>query len=223
MFQQFQDALISGDLQKIVSSTVGQIIIAVIAIAVLLLAVVYAGSSRDGIRIKALTYSAIAMAISYVLSLVKFVALPQGGSLTLFSMLFIIIIGYFFGLRTGILAGITYGLLQLALGGWVMHPIQLLLDYPLAYGALGLSGLFKDSKNGLVKGVLLASAGRFLCHFLSGVIFFADYAPEGWNSIVYSFWYNLSYVGVEGIITAAIIAIPSVSLAFTQVKKQAIS
>ncbi len=223
MFQQFQDALASGDLQMVVSSTVGQIIIAVIALAILFLAVVFAGSSKDGVRVKALTYSAIAMAISYVLSLVKLVALPQGGSLTLFSMLFIIIIGYFFGIRTGILAGITYGLLQLALGGWVMHPIQLLLDYPLAFGALGLSGLFTGSKNGLAKGILVASAGRFLCHFISGVVFFAEYAPEGWNSIVYSFWYNFSYVGVEGIITAIIIAIPPVSLAFTQVKKQAIS
>lgn len=223
MFQQFQDALASGDLQMVVSSTVGQIIIAVIALAILFLAVVFAGSSKDGVRIKALTYSAIAMAISYVLSLIKLFALPQGGSLTLFSMLFIIIIGYFFGIRTGILAGITYGLLQLALGGWVMHPIQLLLDYPLAFGALGLSGLFTGSKNGLAKGILVASAGRFLCHFISGVVFFAEYAPEGWNSIVYSFWYNFSYVGVEGVITAIIIAIPPVSLAFTQVKKQAIS
>lgn len=222
MFQEFQDALASGAIDAIVASTVGQIIIAVIAIAILLVAVAFAGN-QNGVKIKALTYSAIAMAISYVLSMIKLFALPQGGSLTLFSMLFIILIGYFFGLRTGILAGVTYGLLQLALGGWVMHPIQLLLDYPLAFGALGLSGLFAGSKNGLVKGVLIASAGRFVCHFIAGVVFFAEYAPEGWNSVVYSFWYNFSYVGVEGLVTAIILAVPAVAKAFSHVKKQAIA
>ncbi len=79
---------------------------------------------------------------SFVLSQIKLFSLPQGGSITPFSMLFIILIGYFFGVKTGVLTGIVYGLLQLAFGGWVMHPMQLLLDYPLAFGALGLSGLF---------------------------------------------------------------------------------
>ncbi len=223
MFSDFQTALSSGDIQGVISSTVGQLIIAIIGVALLLLAMVFAGNRKKTMNIKALTYSAIAIAISFVLSQLAILQMPQGGKLTLFSMLFIMVIGYFFGPRTGVLAGIVYGLLQLAIGGWVMHPIQLLLDYPLAYGALGLSGLFANSKHGLAKGVLVGAFGRFLCHFLAGAVFFAEYAPEGWNTLVYSFWYNFSYVGVEGILTAIIVIIPAVAFAFGQVKKQALN
>jgi thiamine transporter len=224
MFTDFQEAISSGDIQAVVSSTIGQLIIAALGLALLLIAVSFAGNRKGkALNVKALTYSAIAIAISFVLSQFKIISMPQGGSLTPFSMLFVIIIGYFFGVRTGILAGIVYGLLQLALGGWVMHPIQLLLDYPLAFGALGLSGLFSNQKYGLMKGILVASFGRFFFHFLAGVIFFGSYAPEGWNTILYSLWYNFSYVGVEGIITAILIAASPVSSAFGQVKKRALA
>lgn len=223
MLTSFQEAITSGDIQAIVSSTIGQLIIAAVGIILLLLAVSFAGNRKgQAVNVKALTYSSIAIAISFVLSQFKIFTMPQGGSLTPFSMLFVIVIGYFFGVRTGILAGIVYGLLQLALGGWVMHPIQLLLDYPLAFGALGLSGLFSDQKYGLIKGVLVASLGRFVFHFIAGVVFFAEYAPEGWNSILYSMWYNFSYVGVEGVITGFVVALAPVAAAFTQVKKRAL-
>lgn len=222
MFKQFQDALSSGDIQNVISSTLGQLIIAVLAVIVLLLAITMTSKKDEkGFNVKALTYSAIAIAISFVLSQFKIITMPQGGTLTPFSMLFIISIGYFFGVRTGILAGVVYGLLQLAFGGWVMHPIQLLLDYPLAFGALGLSGLFMKQKYGLAYGVIVGCAARFFFHFLSGVIFFGSYAPEGWNTLVYSAWYNFSYVGVEGILTAAIVAIAPVSSAFKRVKQMA--
>lgn len=222
MFTDFQKALSSGDLELIFGSLLGQIIIVVIGLALLLLAVGFAGNKKgEKVNVKALTYSSIAIAISYVLSNVKLFALPQGGSLTPFSMLFVITIAYFFGVRTGVLAGVVYGLLQLALGGYVFHPIQILLDYPLAFGALGLAGIFANQKYGLIKGVLVASLGRFICHFISGVVFFGQWAPEGWNSVVYSIWYNFSYVGVEGILTAILVAVPVVAGAFNQVKKQA--
>lgn len=223
MFNQFSEALSSGDLQLVVESTLGQIIIAVLAV-ILLIAAVSLTSKKDekAFNVKALTYSAIAIAISFVLSQFKLLTMPQGGTLTPFSMLFIISIGYFFGLRTGILAGVVYGLLQLAFGGWVMHPIQLLLDYPLAFGALGLSGLFTKQKYGLAYGVLVGCAGRFFFHFLSGVIFFGSYAPDGWNTFVYSAWYNFSYVGVEGILTGIIVAIAPVADAFKRVKQMAL-
>lgn len=222
MFTDFTNAITSGDLEAIFGSLLGQIIIVVIGLAILLLAVGFAGNKKgEKVNVKAITYSSIAIAISYVLSNIKIFSLPQGGSLTPFSMLFVISIGYFFGVRTGVLAGVVYGLLQLALGGYVFHPIQILLDYPLAFGALGLAGLFANQKFGLIKGVLIGSFGRFVCHFIAGVVFFGDYTPDGWNSIVYSMWYNFSYVGVEGIVTAVLVAIPVVATAFNQVKKQA--
>jgi len=223
MFRQFQDALSSGDIQLVISSTFGQIIIAILAVILLLVAVILAGQKGDkGFNVKALTYSAIAIAISFVLSQFKIISMPQGGTLTPFSMLFIISIGYFFGVRTGVLAGVVYGLLQLAFGGWVMHPIQLLLDYPLAFGALGLSGIVSKQKHGLAYGVIVGAFARFVCHFLSGVIFFGSYAPEGWNTVIYSAWYNFSYIGVEGIITAAIVIVAPVANAFKRVKQMAL-
>jgi len=222
MFNDFLSAISEGDLQGIITTTVGQIIIAVISLIILLLAVSRGGGRNKRLRIKILTYSSLAIAASLVLSQIKIFQMPQGGSLTPFSMLFIIAIGYFFGLSSGLMVGVVYGLIQLVLGGWVMHPIQLLLDYPLAFAALGLSGLFVNQRYGLAKGIIIGSFGRFLCHFLSGIIFFGSYAPEGWNPAVYSAWYNFSYVGTEGIATALLVSIPAVKKAFYEVKRNAL-
>ena len=224
MFSQFTEALASGDLQAVVESSLGNIVILSLAALLLLAMLVFAGSdNKQDNRIKILTYSGVALAIAMVLSQFKLFTLPQGGSITPFSMLFIVVIGYFFGIRQGILTGIVYGLLQLSFGGWVMHPVQLLLDYPLAFGALGLSGLFAGSQNGLIKGVAVGVMGRFAMHFISGVVFFSAYAPEGWNSLLYSFYYNFSYTGVEAALTIVILLIPGVMEAFKNVKKTAIA
>lgn len=222
MLNEFKFALSEGELQGIITSTIGQIIIGVIGIIILLLAVSSGNDRNKRLKVKILTYSSLSIAASLALSQIKLIQMPQGGSLTPFSMLFVLTIGYFFGLKPGLMVGIVYGLVQLILGGWVMHPIQLLLDYPLAFGALGLSGLFANQRYGLAKGILIGSLGRFIFHFLSGVIFFASYAPEAWNPILYSFWYNFSYVGVEGIATAFLVSLPAVRRAFDTVKHNAI-
>jgi thiamine transporter len=98
------------------------------------------------------------------------------------------------GWRVGVVAGAAYGLLDLVIDPYVVHPLQLLLDYPLAFGALGLAGLFKPTVRGVVLGATVAVFARFVCHFLSGVIFFASYAPEGWNPYLYSAVYNAAYL-----------------------------
>ena len=98
---------------------------------------------------------------------------------------------------------------------------QVLFDYPLAFGALGLSGFFSGRKYGLQIGYVVGVLGRFLCSTLSGVFFFAAYAPEGMNPWVYSSLYQGSYLGAEGIITLAIISIPPVAKALDTVKRQA--
>jgi len=94
----------------------------------------------------------------------------------------------------GVSEGIVYGFVRTLRQPFIVHPIQFLLDYPLAFGALGLAGLFKKQP---ILGVVVGIAGRFLCHFLSGVIFFAAYAPAGMNPTVYSAVYNGSYLIVE--------------------------
>lgn len=223
MFTEFKEALSVGDIQGAVSSTAGTILIIIAAAILLLLTLIIAGKKTgSGNRIKPLVYSGVAIAIATVLSMIK-VTLPQGGSVTFVSMLFIVLIGYFYGVRQGVVAGIVYGLLQLILNGWVMHPVQLLLDYPLAFGALGLSGIFVNSKNGLMKGLLIGIVGRFICHFIAGVVFFAEYAPEGISPTLYSFIYNFSYVSIEGFITIVILTVPAVTAGINRIKKEAIT
>jgi thiamine transporter len=72
--------------------------------------------------------------------------------------------------------------------------VQVIFDYPLAFGALGLAGFFKPTVRGAILGTIVAVLARFLCHFVSGVVFFASYAPEGWNPYLYSAAYNAGYL-----------------------------
>ncbi len=223
MLKQFQDAITSGDINSIITSTLGQIILVAIAL-ILLLGVVALGSRSRTMKTRELVYSAIAIAIAVVLSYVKIVAMPQGGSITLFSMLFIAVIGYWFGTVQGVICGITYGLLQLALGPWVMHPVQILLDFPLAFGMLGFAGLMRNTQNGLMKGLIIGAFGRFICHFISGVVFFASYAEgTGLGPVGYSIGYNLAYIAGEVFLTLIILMVPQVTDAFKQLKKMALS
>lgn len=112
-------------------------------------------------KTKQITFSAIALALAVVIStVIKLPNLPNGGSITLFSMLVISLVGYWYGPATGLIVAFTYGVLQFILGPYVVHPLQVLLDYPLAFGALGLSGFFYKKKNGLVIGYIVAILGR---------------------------------------------------------------
>ena len=191
--------------------------------AILLLAI--AALSRKGatrrMRTKELVFCAMAMALATVTSYIKLASLPYGGSITLFSMLFITIIGYFYGAKTGLITGAAYGILQLITGPYIYAPLQVLLDYPLAFGALGLSGFFCRRKHGLVIGYIVGVIGRYICHVISGYVFFAEYAPEGMNPMVYTLGYNLTYILPEMIVTAVLLCIPVVAKAIGQVKKQA--
>lgn len=168
--------------------------------------------------VRALTYSAILIAIATVLSNIKLFNMPQGGTVTAFSMLFIVLIGYFFGAYVGLTAAVAYGLLQLAFGAYIIHPAQLILDYPLAFGALGLAGFFRKQKYGLVVGYIIGVLGRLIISTISGVVFFAEYAPEGSSVIGYSFVYNLSYLAPEAAITIVILLIPAVHSALERLK-----
>jgi len=112
---------------------------------------------------RVLTVSAVCIALSAILSMVTIYTMPQGGSVTPCSMLFIVLTGYWFGPETGIMAGIASGLLNLAIRPQVVHPIQLLLDYPLAFGALGVSGFFRHLPyNGVKRKQLIKPDGLFV-------------------------------------------------------------
>ena len=169
---------------------------------------------------KKLVYSALGIALALVTSYIKLWEMPMGGSVTLLSMLFVCLIGYWFGLKYGLITGIAFGLLQFIIDPYMLSIPQVILDYPLAFGALGLSGLFCNKKFGLQIGYVIGVFGRFVCSTLSGVIFFADYAPEGMNPWVYSIAYQGSYIGAELVLTLIIISIPPVANALSLVKSK---
>ncbi len=93
-----------------------------------------------------------------------------------------------------LLTGVSYGILQILIDPYILFPAQLVVDYLLAFGALGLAGLFAHVRDGLVKGYLAGILGRYFFSVLSGWIFFGTYAREGWGALPYSIVYNASYI-----------------------------
>ncbi|MEM3622670.1 MAG: energy-coupled thiamine transporter ThiT [Candidatus Bathyarchaeia archaeon] len=152
-----------------------------------------------------IVFIALAEALYIVSKLyLPFLHLPQGGSITLGSMVPLIWFALRRGLRWGLEAGVVYGLVHIAIFGEIYYPVQILLDYPLAFGALGLAGAFQKHP---MTGVGVAIFGRFIFHFISGVVFFGEYAWEGWNVYAYSAAYNATYLVPEFIISAIVIFI----------------
>jgi thiamine transporter len=164
----------------------------------------------------------MAIALAMVTSMIKLIHMPMGGSVTLFSMLFIVLIGYWFGLGSGLTTAVAYGILQLVVDPYILSIPQMLVDYIFAFGALGLAGIFWKNKSrySLILCYLAAVLGRYFFAFLSGWIFFGTYAGYyGFNSgVVYSLAYNGAYIGLEALFTLILIAIPPVNKALAYVK-----
>lgn len=172
---------------------------------------------------KALAISAILMALSVALGALTLFRMPQGGSVTPFSMLPIFLAAYYFGVGRGLLVGVGVGLLNLLLNPYIIHPVQVLLDYPLAFGALAVGGLLRHHKKiGMVLGYLLGVFCRYLVAVASGVIFFSAYAPENFNGLTWSLWYNLTYLGVEAVMTVVVLLLPAVRTALDKLGRQAV-
>lgn len=179
------------------------------------------GRRKDGSRFgtKQLIFSAMAMALAMVTSMLKIADMPMGGSITLFSMLFICLPGYWYGLRGGLMTAVAYGFLQLIADPYIISIPQLLTDYIFAFGALGLSGIFSQSKHGLLKGYIVGVLGRYFFAFLSGMIFFGSYAAGyHMSAFVYSLIYNGAYLGAEALLTVILLALPPVNRGLAKVK-----
>ena len=151
---------------------------------------------------KVIAETVMFVALATVLSYLKIFSLPQGGSVTAASMVPILWLALRRGPKVGLFAATVYGLVQFALEPYIFNPGQVLLDYPVAFGLLGVAGFFQKRP---VVGVCLGIFGRFFAHFLSGILFFAIYAPEGMNPAVYSAVYNGGYMLVELVISIYII------------------
>lgn len=197
---------------------------ALIMLLLLLLATGLTGKNSKGLKPKQLAYCSLALALGYVSStFLKLIHMPMGGSITLFSMLFITLVGYWYGLRTGLLVAVTFGLLQLVTNPWIISLPQMLFDYIFAFGTLGLSGLFSKSKKGLIKGYIAGVLGRLLFSFISGMAFFASSAAEyNLSAPIYSIVYNGAYIGGEAVLTVAVLLLPPVRSALARIKNEAL-
>ena len=204
-------------------TTAGYTALVLIMIALLLLACFIGNSiSKPRFSTRQLVFSAMAIAAAMVTSFIKLFDLPMGGSVTLLSMLFICLIGYWYGLRAGLMTAIAYGFLQLISDPYIISLPQMLVDYIFAFGALGLSGVFSNSKNGLIKGYLLGVLGRYFFAFLSGLIFFGVYAADyNMSAPVYSLVYNGAYLGAEALLTIIVLSLPPIKKVMAQLKTMA--
>ena len=145
----------------------------------------------------------LAIALAFILDMLKIYTLPNGGgSISLGSMIPIFLISFIYGPSIGLFTGFLFGILQLIINPYILNPIQVLFDYPLPFMAVGIAGFFKNKYLGATLGMLL----RFVCHFISGVIFFGSYAPAGTSPIIYSIAVNGFAVGGELLICLTLLA-----------------
>ncbi len=160
-----------------------------------------------------LVESGLLLSLAAVLSIVKLLDLPYGGSITACSMLPVILIGYRHGIKYGIFAATAYALIQLLLGtstlSYVTTPLSIaaviVLDYLLAFMVLGLGGIFRRGRSqgqALVLGALLTGALRYLCHVIAGCTVWAGLSIPDSAALVYSLAYNATYMLPEVLVTA---------------------
>lgn len=188
-----------------------------------------------------LCFSGIALAIAYITSCIKF-KIPlwgMSGAITLFSMFFICLIGYWYGVRVGFTTAFAFSLLQFMQdgGSYILSPFQACCDYFFAFTALGVAGFFSVSccknntpnfftKNGLIKGYILAIFLRGLFHTIGGYMYWLDYMPESFPkniAIIYPIVYNYCFIIGEGVITLILLQLPPIKNALKYLTKLALS
>ena len=169
--------------------------------------------TNSHLQVRMLCEGAMMVALAQVLSYIKLMELPNGGSLTP-AMFPILLFAVRWGLTPGLMAGFTFGLLQLIFdGAYAWGWTSMLLDYILAYGVLGFAGLFAHKKGGIFTGTVVGCVLRFIVHFISGVTIYRIYEPtqlfniEWLNPYLYSAAYNGSYMALDMVICLVIFAV----------------
>ena len=163
--------------------------------AIIVLAFLFDRREGAASQTKSLAYAGVCVALSFALSYVKFFSLPMGGSVTLASMLPLMLYAYVFGAKKGVFAGVIYGVLQFIQSPQIYQPMQVLLDYPIAFSAIGLAGIAKNFKflkgnmiAELVVGMTIAVLFRYAAHVISGYYVFYT-----WSTMDNTFLYNVAY------------------------------
>lgn len=168
-------------------------------------------------KVTALCECAVMIALAFALSFAKVWEMPLGGSVTIASMLPIMLISVKYGIKLGVPVAFVYSLTQLLqafVEGNVFpycetpltFTVCLLFDYVVPFTVLGLAGvfkkinLFKNREIAVYVGMTLSVLLRFICHFITGVAIWGQWAPDGMGKFVYSLAYNGSFLSVDFII-----------------------
>ncbi|WP_366924685.1 energy-coupled thiamine transporter ThiT [Metallumcola ferriviriculae] len=175
----------------------------------------FGGQIRGGVTLKnirMMVETGMLVGLAMALNMLKLFEMPQGGSVSL-EMIPIFILAIRWGTGTGLIGGLLFGVGQLLLGAKIYYPMQALLDYPIAFTLLGLTGLWRKH---FYFGITAATLARGFAHVLSGVIFFAEYTPVGQNVWIYSLIYNGSYLLPELVLSVSVMAILTKQKGFMQ-------
>lgn len=181
--------------------------------------------NKNGISTRMVAEAGVMIALAKILSFIKLFEMPMGGSVTLASMAPILFFAIRWGWKKGLLVGLVYGLVDYLLGGYTVHPLQVLLDYPLAYMMLGFAGLQRASESDSffshLPSLILAVALRLAMHVLSGCVFYStiDFTEAGASlsqaftlsnmgaGFVYSLQYNGAFLGADFLICLIVLAL----------------
>ena len=186
-------------------------------------------------QVRKLTHCALMLALAYVLSMFKVFSLYNGGSITIASMAPIIIISFMYGTKTGVFTAFVYSLLQMV-QGFYPPPVQtiwnfilvILLDYVVAFTVLGIADLIrKPFGEKKILGSVVASItvvfARFFCSFISGIVIWGTYAPEGISAVLYSLLYNGSIMIGEMITTSVVVGLLVKFVNFDKIKNKTVA
>ena len=204
------------------------VLVAVLLVSLLLSAIIVDRKQKNTrLSAKRLAVCGVCLALGFILSYIKF-EMPYGGSVTAFSMFCICIIGYFYGIKAGLLSAVAYSILQFIQSGgsYMLSPFQVCCDYFFAFTALGITGFFYKKENKFVLGYVLSIFVRGLFHTIGGYLYWMDYMPESFPksiAVLYPIVYNYSYILLEGIITIAILQIPAVKKLFKRLQNIAVA
>ncbi len=213
------DGYYTGEYGKLNSTLL--YVFALILVAIVVATALFVGrKNKMPFDSRTLAMAGICTALSFVLSYVKFeAAWIQGGSITLISFFPICLFSYIYGMKKGLIIGFVYGLLQAIQDPFIVHPAQFLLDYPIAFSMISLSGLLSDLgvlKNmprlKFISGILLTGLFRYASHVLSGVFAFGAYAMDAGatNFLTYSAVYNTYvFIDIALVVVAGLILLSS--------------
>lgn len=164
-----------------------------------------------------ITRIGIALALSSILSMIKLYHFVNGGSITPGRFVPVMIIAFMYGPEIGMFTGFVAGILDLLMDPYILFPIQVLFDYPLAFMMIGLAGFFPKKK---YIGAAVGTVGRMICSTISGVAFFSSYAPEGMSPLLYSLSVNVPVIGIEGLICIVLILVLPIDIMIEQFGKK---